>query len=144
MQQYSGRRSGAADAKGDAEWTGQDIAECRGWRWKSRQPGDAVRRQAEDGTMVGGGVEDRSGGGRRVARRKTHRKAEDASGAEVESEMEGIRGFPLQVRYRLDRCGGRRVMVLNITCKEMQNGTRDAKCSLATQQLHFRWNLLEI
>jgi len=55
-----------------------------------------LRRQAEDGTMVGGGAEDRSGGGRRVARRKTHRKAEDASGAEVESETEGIRGFPLQ------------------------------------------------
>ena len=30
MQQYSGRCSGVADAKGDAERTGRDIAECRG------------------------------------------------------------------------------------------------------------------
>jgi len=41
-------------------------------------------------------AEDRSGGGRQVARRKTHQKAEDASGAEVESKTEGIMGFPLQ------------------------------------------------
>jgi len=69
------------------------------WQWKSRQPGDAVRRHAEDGTMVGGSAGDRSGGVRRVAKWKMHRKAEDASEAEAESETErrGIRGFPLQL-----------------------------------------------
>ena len=96
---------------------GETLQNVAGWRWKSRQPGDVVRRQAEDGTMVGGGAGDRSGGGRRVAKRKTHLEAEDTSegggrigrrkmhleaedtsGAEVESETErrGIRGFPLQ------------------------------------------------
>jgi len=34
-----------------------------------------VRRQAEDGTMVGGGAGDRSGGGGRIGRRKMHRKS---------------------------------------------------------------------
>ena len=58
---------------------GETLRNVAGWWWKSRQPGDAVRRQAEDGTMVGGGAGDRSGGRRRVAKRKTHRKAEDAS-----------------------------------------------------------------
>jgi len=96
---------------------GETLWNVAGWRWKSRQPGDAVRRQAEDGTMVGGGAGDRSGGGRHIGRRrmhleaedaseggrcirrqKMHRKVEDVSGAEAESEMEkrGIRGFPLQ------------------------------------------------
>jgi len=58
---------------------GETLRNVAGWQWKSQQPGDAVRRQAEDGTMVGGGAGDRSGGGRRVAKRKTHRKAEDVS-----------------------------------------------------------------
>jgi len=58
---------------------GETLRNVAGWRWKSQQPGDAVRRQVEDGTMVGGGAGDRSGGGRRVAKRKTHRKAEDTS-----------------------------------------------------------------
>jgi len=95
---------------------GGTLRNVAGWRWKSQQPGDAVRRQAEDRTMVGGGAGDRSGGGRRVAKRKTHlevedtsegggrirrwkmhQKAEDALGAEAEFETErrGIRGFPL-------------------------------------------------
>ena len=95
---------------------GKTLRNATGWRWKSQQPGDAVRRWAEDRTIVGGGVEDRSGGGRRVVRWKTHQgaedtlegrrhvrrqktrwKAEDASGAEAESKTErcGIRGFPL-------------------------------------------------
>ena len=43
---------------------GETLRNVAEWRWKSRQPGDAVRRQAEDGTMVGGGAGDRSGGGR--------------------------------------------------------------------------------
>ena len=98
---------------------GGTLRNVAGWRWKSRQPGDAVRRQAEDGTMVGGGAGDRSGGRRQVAKRKMHlevedtleggghigrqktcRKAEDASGAEAESKTErrGIRGFPLHLR----------------------------------------------
>ena len=38
-----------------------------------------MRRQAEDGTMVGGGAGDRSGGGRHIERQKTYQKAEDAS-----------------------------------------------------------------
>ena len=59
---------------------GETLRNVTGWRWKSWQPGDAVRRHVEDGTMVGGGVGDRSGGVRRVVKRKTHRKAEDASG----------------------------------------------------------------
>jgi len=42
---------------------GETLRNVAGWWWKSRQPGDAVRRQAEDGTM-GGGAGDRSGGGR--------------------------------------------------------------------------------
>jgi len=58
---------------------GETLQNVTGWRWKFQQPGDAVRRQAEDGTMVEGGVGDRSGGGRQVAKRKTHWKAEDAS-----------------------------------------------------------------
>jgi len=58
---------------------GETLRNVAGWRWKSRQPGDAVRRQAEDGTMVGGGAGDRSGGGRRVVKRKTHLGAEDTS-----------------------------------------------------------------
>ena len=58
---------------------GETLRNVAGWWWKSQQPGDAVRRQAEDGTMVGGGAGDRSGGGRRIWRRKAHRKAEDAS-----------------------------------------------------------------
>jgi len=56
---------------------GETLWNVAGWRWKSRKPGDAVRRQVEDGTMVGGGVGDRSGGRRRVAKRKTHLEAED-------------------------------------------------------------------
>ena len=65
---------------------GETLRNVTGWRWKSRQPGDAVRRHAEDGTMVGGSAGDRSGGVRQVAKRKarlgrkTHRRAEDASG----------------------------------------------------------------
>ena len=43
---------------------GETLRNVVGWRWKSQQPGDAVRRQAEDGTMVGGSMEDGSGGGR--------------------------------------------------------------------------------
>jgi len=43
---------------------GETLRNVAGWRWKSQQPGDAVRRQAEDRTMVGGGAGDRSGGGR--------------------------------------------------------------------------------
>ena len=58
---------------------GETLRNVAEWRWKSRQPGDAVRRQAEDGTMVGGGAGDRSGGGRRVAKRKPHLEAEDTS-----------------------------------------------------------------
>ena len=97
---------------------GGTLWNVAGWRWKSRQPGDAVRRQAEDGTMVGGSAGDRSGGGRRVAKQKTHLeaedtsegggrigrrkmhwKAEDVSGAEAqfETERHGIRGFPLHI-----------------------------------------------
>jgi len=72
----------------------QNVAE---WQWKSRQPGDAVRRQAEDGTMVGGGAEDESRGGRCIRRRKTHQKAEDASGAEAESKTERHKGIPLTI-----------------------------------------------
>ena len=56
---------------------GKTLRNVTGWQWKSRQPGDAVSRQAEDGTMVGGGVGDRSGGGRRVMKRKTNLEAED-------------------------------------------------------------------
>jgi len=55
------------------------------------------------------GAEDTSGGGRHIGRRKMHRKAEEASEAEAEFEMErrGGRGFPLQsppllARHRLD------------------------------------------
>jgi len=44
------------------------------------QPEDAVRRHAEDGTMVGGGAGDRSGGVRRVAKWKARLGAEDTSG----------------------------------------------------------------
>ena len=53
-----------------------------------------MRRQAEDGTMVGGSAKDESQGRRCIRRQKAHQKAEDASGAEAESEMErrGIRG----------------------------------------------------
>ena len=58
---------------------GKTLQNVTGWRWKSWQPGDAVRRQAEDRTMVGGGAGDRSGGGRRVAKRKTHLEAKDTS-----------------------------------------------------------------
>jgi len=45
------------------------------------------------------GAEDASGGGRHIGRRKMHRKAEEASEAEAEFEMErrGGRGFPLQL-----------------------------------------------
>ena len=43
---------------------GETLRNVMKWRWKSQQPGDAMRRQAEDGTMVEGGTEDRSGGGR--------------------------------------------------------------------------------
>ena len=44
------------------------------------------------------GAEDASGGGRHIGRRKMHQKAEEASEAEAECEMErhGRRGFPLQ------------------------------------------------
>jgi len=56
---------------------GKTLRNVAGWWWKSRQPGDAVRRQAEDRTMVGGSAGDRSGGGRQVAKRKTHLGAED-------------------------------------------------------------------
>jgi len=59
---------------------GETLRNVTGWRWKSWQPGDAVRRHAEDGTMVGGGAGDRSGGVRHVLGRKTHWKAEDTSG----------------------------------------------------------------
>ena len=58
---------------------GKTLWNVAGSRWKSQQPGDAVRRQAEDRTMVGGGAGDRSGGGRRVVKWKTHLEAEDAS-----------------------------------------------------------------
>jgi len=53
---------------------GETLWNVAGWRWKSRQPGDAVRRQAEDGTMVGGGAGDRSGNGRHIRRQKTRRE----------------------------------------------------------------------
>jgi len=100
---------------------GETLQNVAGWRWKSQQPGDAVRRHAEDRTMVGGGAGDRSGGIRRVAkrkahlgaedtsegrghiwRRKMHRKAKDVLEAEAESETErcGIRGFPLQIHLQ--------------------------------------------
>ena len=100
---------------------GETLQNVVGWRWKSRQPGDAVGRHAEDRTMVGGGAGDRtmvgggagdrSGGVRRVAKRKACLGAEDTSGggrcirrretrwkveAESEAERCGIRGFPLQ------------------------------------------------
>ena len=58
---------------------GKTLWNVAGSRWKSQQPGDAVRRQAEDRTMVGGGAGDRSGGGRLVAKRKTHLEAGDTS-----------------------------------------------------------------
>jgi len=58
---------------------GETLRNVMGWRWKFQQPGDAVRRQVEDGIMVGGGAGDRSGGGRHIGRRKTYQKAEDAS-----------------------------------------------------------------
>jgi len=58
---------------------GETLRNVMGWRWESQQPGDAVRRQAEDGTMVGGSAGDRSGGGRRVAKQKTHLEVEDTS-----------------------------------------------------------------
>ena len=58
---------------------GETLQNVVGWWWKSRQPGDAVRRHVEDRTMVGGGVGDRSGGVRRVAKRKTCLGAEDTS-----------------------------------------------------------------
>ena len=73
MQQYSGRCSGAADAKGDAEQTGRDIAECRGM---------AVEVPAARGCCVKAGRRRDHGGrrrGRRVTRRKMHQKAEDTS-----------------------------------------------------------------
>jgi len=38
-----------------------------------------VRRQAGDGSIVGGGMEDRSGGRRRVMRQEMHCKTEDES-----------------------------------------------------------------
>ena len=41
---------------------GETLRNVVGWQWKSRQPGDAVGRHAEDRTMVGGGAGDRSGG----------------------------------------------------------------------------------
>jgi len=56
---------------------GETLRNVVGWRWKSRQPGDAVGRHAEDRTMVGGSAGDRSGGIRRVAKRKMHLEAED-------------------------------------------------------------------
>ena len=59
---------------------GETLQNVAGWQWKSRQPGDVVKRHAEDGTMVGGSAGDRSGGVRRVWGRKTHQKVEDASG----------------------------------------------------------------
>jgi len=58
---------------------GETLQNVTGWRWKSWKPGDAVRRQVEDVTMVGGSAGDKSGGGRRVAKRKTHLEVEDTS-----------------------------------------------------------------
>jgi len=55
---------------------GETSRNVVGWQWESRQP---VRRQAGDGTMVGGGTEDKSEGERQVARRKTPQKAEGTS-----------------------------------------------------------------
>jgi len=105
---------------------GETLRNVMGWQWKSRQPGDAVRRQAEDGTMVGGGAGDRSGGVRRVTkqktclgtedtsegggriwRRKTHQKAEDASEggrhvgsrSRVQDGKAWHKGVPLTVFY---------------------------------------------
>jgi len=77
---------------------GETLRNVVGWWWKSQQPGDAVRRQVEDRTIVGGGAEDKSRGGRCIGSQKTRRKPEDVSGAEAESETErhGVRGFPLQ------------------------------------------------
>ena len=51
---------------------GETLQNVAGWRWKSRQPGDAVRRQAEDGTMVGGSAEDTLEGGGHIGRQRTH------------------------------------------------------------------------
>jgi len=53
---------------------GETLRNVAGWRWKSQQPEDAARRQAEDGTIVGGSAEDESRGGRHIRRRKTHRE----------------------------------------------------------------------
>jgi len=74
MQWYSGRRSSTVDAKGDAERTRQDIAECRGM---------AVEVLAARGCCEkAGGRRDHGGRqcGRQVWRWKTSREAEDASG----------------------------------------------------------------
>jgi len=51
---------------------GETLWNVAGWQWKSWQPGDAVRRQAEDGTMVGGSAEDESRGRRHIGRWKAH------------------------------------------------------------------------
>jgi len=94
VQRYSGRRSGAADAKGDAEQTGRDIAECR--RMAVEVPAargcceKACGRRDHGGRQCGRqvwrrktrlGAEDTSEGGGRIWRRKTHQKPEDASEA---------------------------------------------------------------
>ncbi len=60
--------------QGDAEWTRRDIVEHRRMAVEVPAARDTVRRQAEDGTIVGGGMEDWSGGGRRIGRWKMHRK----------------------------------------------------------------------
>jgi len=86
VQQYGGRHSGAVDAKGMPIGPGETLQNVVGWRWKSQQSGDAVKRQAGGGTMVGGSMEDRSGCGRHVARWKTPQK--------VEGVLEGGRRSP--------------------------------------------------
>ena len=91
---------------------GETLGNVAGWRWKSRQPGDAVRRQAEDGTMVGGGAGDRSGGRRHIGRRRTHRKVEDASEVLVQDRKAWHKGVPLTVT-----CPG-----FNITRLSLQTG----------------------
>jgi len=121
MQQYSGRCSGAVDAKGDAEQTRQDIAECH--RMAVEVPAargcceKVGRRQDHSGRRRGRQVwrrktsrevEDASGGGRHIRRQKTCQKAEDTlegrrrigSRSRVQDGKVWDKGFPLTLSLR--------------------------------------------
>jgi len=92
-------RVGSGRLAGGARYRGDEV--CRGRQDMPQEmrhtAGGGCRRQVWR-HKTSGGAEDASGGGRHIGRRKMHRKAEEASEAEAEFEMErrGERGFPLQ------------------------------------------------